>query len=67
METCCVVEDNNCKSPANLEKVRPAKGTCFACGLPVCSNCSVVIKYFDYGRKRICNNCIDDYKKSIQP
>lgn len=56
--TCCQ-SDECCEAPANLEsKSQPTSlPKCFRCGLPVCTSCSNMIFYFDYGRKRICNNC----------
>ena len=60
MNTCCVV-DQFCTSPANLENPVPARGFCFICGQPVCSNCSSKRKYYDYGVVRMCNNCQIEY------
>ena len=62
-KSCCVVE-NACLAPANLEdlllKDINLRTKCFACGLPVCKNCSTTMKWFNYGRRRICNNCKED-------
>ena len=61
--TCSVVNEN-CTSPANQEPPKvPARGVCFACGQPVCARCSRRISYLHYGRKRICDNCIEDMKR----
>lgn len=57
VETCSVVWDNDCDSPANLEPAEKARCTCYACGLPVCSHCSRRIKWHHLGRRRICLNC----------
>ena len=60
METCCVA-DQFCIAPANLEPEKLARGICFSCGLNVCSKCSSIRKYYDYGKVRLCNNCQVDY------
>jgi len=60
IETCCVV-DQFCTSPANDEDLHPARGKCFSCGQPVCSECSSKRKYHDYGKVRLCNNCQVEY------
>lgn len=38
------------------------KAECFACGLPACLECSLRIVYYNWGRKRLCHLCIEDYK-----
>lgn len=60
-EACCVV-DEGCRAPANLLRAdRPRlRAKCFACGEPVCTNCSKRMKYFRYGVRRICNRCQED-------
>lgn len=57
--TCCAVATESCKAPANVDLPKRCRTSCFACGLPVCtdSGCSRVYKYFEYGRKRICADC----------
>ena len=61
-ESCCVVEDK-CTCPANLEQKEideiNLRTKCFACGLTVCKECSKIIKWYLYGKRRICLNCID--------
>ena len=59
-DTCCVV-DQFCNSPANLWPPVQVKGKCFACGQPVCRNCSSIRKYYHYGNVRLCNNCQIEY------
>lgn len=54
-ESCCIV-DQFCTAPANVERPN-ARGVCFACGRPVCSMCSTMRKYHDFGRVRLCNEC----------
>lgn len=34
---------------------------CFSCGLPSCGTCSLVLNYYEFGDKRICNNCITSH------
>jgi len=62
-EPCCV-SDNSCECPANLEDILideiKLRTKCFACGLMVCKKCSQIIKWFGYGKRRICNNCFED-------
>lgn len=53
-ETCCVVEDG-CEAPANGYVGTRAR--CFACGLAVCKVCSSIIKWYNWGRRRVCRNC----------
>jgi hypothetical protein len=57
-EGCCVV-DQNCTAPANLID-REARAICFSCGEHVCLECSLVILWRGFGRKRICHNCLRD-------
>jgi len=58
---CCCVVDMYCKAPPvdgeNQEHCRPQ---CFSCGEHVCVNCSLRRKYYKYGVKRLCHNCIVD-------
>lgn len=68
VETCCVVEDDFCESPANLEEPVAIRTTCYACGLKVCKNCSAIGRYFNVmpenrkGRHRLCFNCLRDLR-----
>lgn len=59
VETCSVVYDQSCKSPANLYPPERVRAVCFACGLAVCTapQCSQRLTYKWYGRKRICRSC----------
>lgn len=51
MPNRCDVADAECEIACNTQ--------CWRCGLPVCKGCSsVVAKYLDHGKKRICNNCM---------
>lgn len=61
-EVCCVVYDRDCLAPADVEQcLLPNRiGECFACGEPVCSKCSKILKYHSFGKRRICFNCISD-------
>lgn len=56
MKESCNVADQFCTARANLEGAN-TKAMCFACGLPVCLNCSSIRVYWHYGRVRLCNNC----------
>lgn len=62
--TCSVVATESCRSPANLEPPVRCRATCFACGLPVCSDrgCSRVRRYLSYGRRRICTDCAIEHE-----
>lgn len=58
--SCAVVEGIYCLAPANTGRADDAKtrARCFSCGEAVCINCSLRIRYYDYGVRRICHNCI---------
>ena len=60
---CCVVE-RRCLAPANAMVIARVniRTKCYACGEPVCRNCSLLRKWYRYGRQRICLNCIDDVR-----
>ncbi len=55
-EKACCVANTNCKAPANCPTTS-RMSVCFACGDFVCMNCSRRIRWFHYGRRRICDNC----------
>jgi hypothetical protein len=38
--------------------------TCFACGLPVCGECSLRIHWYRFGRVRVCHNCLEDHLRA---
>ena len=57
-ELSCSVVDSFCLAPND----GVARGICFACGDRVCSNCSLVVSYLAYGRKRICHTCMESLK-----
>ena len=48
----CHVADERCQ-------LRTRKH-CFACGLPVCGECSLIRSWYRWRRKRICANCDED-------
>lgn len=52
---CCVVADHDCRA-SNVDRTR---ARCFSCGDFVCTShgCSRVVKYYRYGRRRICATC----------
>jgi hypothetical protein len=67
----CCVSGEDCNAPAGyqsgscdykngFDKNKGARLICFACGCPVCENCSSVYDYYDYGKKIICDNCTED-------
>lgn len=64
IETCNVVDDG-CAAPAGYGcaggiavGTRAARCECFACGMPVCGNCSRRRAYGNHGIRRICNTCL---------
>lgn len=75
-ESCCV-SSQNCLYPAgyimgntviemDYSEGDGADKECFACGEPVCENCSQVVPYYDYGRKRICFNCMKEHEIKLE-
>lgn len=52
MRTCHMADDIYCEGGTNKE--------CFACGQPVCGNCSVKVKWSMFGTKRICFSCAEE-------
>ena len=54
MRTCDVVMDGDCHIATRC--------TCFACGMPACRNCSAVVPYLGYGKRRICRNCMEAHE-----
>lgn len=61
--------DNKCHLALGYDCEAPANGPgktrcqCFACGQAVCKKCSrIVAKYYSYGRRRICEQCVEDHK-----
>lgn len=59
---CGLVWDNLCDAPANGS--RSIRGTCYACGQPVCTMCSVVTNWYHYGRHRIGFDCLREHDRS---
>lgn len=60
IETCCVVWDNDCLSPANLEQLVPLRTSCYVCGQKVCKNCSkIVYDKYAHHRIRVCFDCLE--------
>lgn len=55
-DSCCIA-DQFCEAAANFEERPRLRTKCFACGLTVCSKCSSIRKYLNYGKQRLCNNC----------
>lgn len=57
----CNVVGAGCDAPPAFADSH-ARATCFACGLAVCSNanCSRLVTWHRYGRRRVCLRCIED-------
>ena len=57
-KTTCNVANQHCLAPA--DGFVSTRSKCFACGMPVCMNCSLIIpyKFINVSKKRICHNCI---------
>lgn len=69
-EYCHVAEDS-CKSPSGYRagtmggRVDPCLVTeCFACGNPVCTNCSTRMTWHRFGVRRVCLYCREDHEKT---
>ena len=62
----CNVADQFCTHPANGERTPILRTECYACGLPVCKNCSVRTTYYNYGTKRLCHTCLEAYQGNEQ-
>lgn len=50
--TCQSTDSNYCKGSTNCK--------CFKCGESVCKNCSLVVSYYHYGKKRLCHSCLEE-------
>lgn len=59
---CCCVTACDCQAPANGSGT--IRTRCFACGDYVCRECSRVLVYLKWNRKRICNRCEEDWRRS---
>jgi hypothetical protein len=57
--SACNVSNQNCTASPGVDGSK-TRGICFACGLPVCMECSSRIKWYNFGKKRICDNCRED-------
>lgn len=64
----CHVSDDGCTAPAGFQvggmggpmgenSSTHTRGTCFACGEPVCTACSRRRRWHTYGTRRICAHC----------
>jgi len=53
----CSVVNQGCKAPAN--GADGTRGSCFACGEPVCTSvhCSRIVTWAK-GRRRVCERCL---------
>jgi hypothetical protein len=63
---CSVVDSRFCEAPANYagHSNGSAKHTCFVCCSHVCKNCSLIVDYYNYGKQRLCHNCLEDYDEN---
>lgn len=62
----CTVANENCTAPADYEDAYTG-GTCHACGLPVCLECSYVRSWRHViGKVRICDNCYEEEERFTQ-
>lgn len=59
--SCNAVTSDHCEAPPAFADSY-TKGTCFGCGMPVCSRCSSRVKWYRYGRRRICDNCLEEHR-----
>lgn len=66
--SCCVVGSPECKAPPAFADSY-TRGTCFACGQPVCtdSGCSSRVQWYYHGIKRVCRNCQTDHRRTSKP
>jgi hypothetical protein len=55
----CGVADQDCKAPPNCDPPAETRAECFACGQPVCTNCSRRRTYMSYGVRRVCADCAE--------
>lgn len=72
----CKMANGGCRAPAGYgisgvgtcDGDKGTQGTCYSCGEPVCGNpnCSSRVKYHNYGRQRLCGDCLDDLRKPKQ-
>lgn len=57
----CHVVNEGCRYPPSHE---PLNGTCrsrcFACGLSVCQNCSLIRDWYLWRHKRVCAHCHEE-------
>ena len=63
----CVVSGPDCEAPAGwgigggggfaVNEAIGTRATCFGCGEPVCTACSTIRSWWDYGPRRICTEC----------
>lgn len=60
MDTCHVSNQDCCASPG-VSDGDLTRAECFACGLPVCVKCSKRVRYFKWGRKRVCDHCREEH------
>ena len=57
----CNVVNGNCLAPPGLAGLGvPCRTVCWACGLPVCRECSRKRDWHRWTNKRICDNCHEE-------
>lgn len=62
--SCSNVTSPCCDAPANLQGVKKPRTSCFACGEAVCKSCSRIMRWYTFGRRRVCDRCRDDHERS---
>jgi predicted amidophosphoribosyltransferase len=63
VETCSVVSDWHCKSPANAITPVAVHTASPQRKQEVCTACSKVTAYLRYGRRRLCDNCLEELER----
>ena len=60
----CHVVNRGCKAPPALAWSR-TRAKCYACGESVCvgPECSRRVRYYRYGRRRLCAGCVAELAK----
>jgi hypothetical protein len=60
--TCDVILNTKaCVAPPGSRETS-IRSVCFACGKHACTSCSKIRDYLTYGKRRICNDCIEDMR-----
>lgn len=54
--------DRNC---SNCSRHVSRRMHCFGCGQPYCEQCSGFTRWYNYGRRRICDSCLIDHQDEL--